>query len=183
MEARESRFADGRFRPGALPTRDPLRWIPTGLKCPGAMSGHSGSGLALLASAAGVHLDTAPGARPSGRFGVRAEWVKRLACSFPAVKRRKRRAPACWPSGAVSRCARAAAVSFSGHSGRGVAGSSLKGGRWTKNWCGGVQQWRARLSGRVWAGRLRSGWLLPPPHQFRFFTLCSGWLRGSGGHA
>src|SRR5688572_30561251 len=47
-----------------------------------------------------------------------------------------------------------------------AAGDSLKGGRWTKNWCGGVQQWRARLSGRVWVGRLRSGWFHSPPHRF-----------------
>jgi hypothetical protein len=43
-------------------------------------------------------------------------------------------------------------------------GRDLKGGRWTKNWCGGVQQWRTCLSGHVWAGRLRSGWLCSPPH-------------------
>lgn len=43
-------------------------------------------------------------------------------------------------------------------------GVDLKGGRWTKNWCGGVQQWRTCLSGHVWAGRLRSGWLRSPPH-------------------
>jgi len=41
-----------------------------------------------------AHLDTAPGARPSGRFHARAIWTKRLACGFRMMKRRKRRAPA-----------------------------------------------------------------------------------------
>src|SRR5262245_28627982 len=33
----------------------------------------------------------------------------------------------------------------------------LQGGRWTKDWCGGVQDWRTRLSGRGWTDRRRSG--------------------------
>ena len=62
-------------------------------------------------------------------------------------------------------------VSISRPSGPEAAGDSLTGGRWTKNWCGGVQQGRARLSGRVWVGHLRSGWFHSPPHRFRFYTL------------
>jgi hypothetical protein len=38
-----------------------------------------------------------------------------------------------------------------------VAAIDLQGGRWTKDWCGGDQQWRARLSGREWTDRRRSG--------------------------
>jgi hypothetical protein len=38
-----------------------------------------------------------------------------------------------------------------------VAANDLQGGRWTKDWCGGDQQWRARLSGRAWTDRRRSG--------------------------
>jgi hypothetical protein len=33
----------------------------------------------------------------------------------------------------------------------------LQGGRWTKDWCGGDQDWRTRLSGRGWTDRRRSG--------------------------
>ena len=47
------------------------------------------------------------------------------------------------------------------------AAVKLKGGRWTKDQCGGVQGWRAGLSGPVWADRRRSGWFRPPPHWFR----------------
>lgn len=36
------------------------------------------------------------------------------------------------------------------------AASELKGGRWTKDQCGGVQGWRAGLSGLAWADRRRS---------------------------
>ena len=35
--------------------------------------------------------------------------------------------------------------------------TSLQGGRWTKDWCGGDQDWRTRLSGRGWTDRRRSG--------------------------
>jgi hypothetical protein len=35
--------------------------------------------------------------------------------------------------------------------------AGLEGGRWTKDWCGGDQQWRLRLSGRGWTDRRRSG--------------------------
>jgi hypothetical protein len=35
--------------------------------------------------------------------------------------------------------------------------ASLQGGRWTKDWCGGDQDWRTRLSGRGWTDRRRSG--------------------------
>ena len=38
-----------------------------------------------------------------------------------------------------------------------VAMRDLQGGRWTKDWCGGDQQWRLRLSGRGWTDRRRSG--------------------------
>jgi hypothetical protein len=38
-----------------------------------------------------------------------------------------------------------------------VAVGNLQGGRWTKDWCGGDQQWRPRLSGRGWTDRRRSG--------------------------
>ena len=47
------------------------------------------------------------------------------------------------------------------------AAVELKGGRWTKDQCGGVQGWRASLSGLAWADRRRSGWFRPPPHWFR----------------
>jgi hypothetical protein len=43
------------------------------------------------------------------------------------------------------------------HARPGVAAKDLQGGRWTKDWCGGDQQWRARLSGREWTDRRRSG--------------------------
>jgi hypothetical protein len=39
----------------------------------------------------------------------------------------------------------------------GGAVRNLQGGRWTKDWCGGDQQWRPRLSGRGWTDRRRSG--------------------------
>src|SRR5215831_18106947 len=43
-----------------------------------------------------------------------------------------------------------------------------KGGRWTKDWCGGVRRGgRMRLSGRMWTERRRSGRLCPPPHRVR----------------
>jgi hypothetical protein len=38
-----------------------------------------------------------------------------------------------------------------------VAERDLQGGRWTKDRCGGDQQWRPRLSGRGWTDRRRSG--------------------------
>jgi hypothetical protein len=38
-----------------------------------------------------------------------------------------------------------------------VAAKDLQGGRWTKDRCGGDQQWRTRLSGRGWTNRRRSG--------------------------
>jgi hypothetical protein len=38
-----------------------------------------------------------------------------------------------------------------------VAARDLQGGRWTKDRCGGDQQWRTRLSGRGWTDRRRSG--------------------------
>jgi hypothetical protein len=38
-----------------------------------------------------------------------------------------------------------------------VAARDLQGGRWTKDRCGGDQQWRLRLSGRGWTDRRRSG--------------------------
>ena len=38
-----------------------------------------------------------------------------------------------------------------------VTANDLQGGRWTKDWCGGDQQWRTRLSGRGWTDRRRSG--------------------------
>ena len=38
-----------------------------------------------------------------------------------------------------------------------VAAKDLQGGRWTKDRCGGDQQWRPRLSGRGWTDRRRSG--------------------------
>jgi hypothetical protein len=38
-----------------------------------------------------------------------------------------------------------------------VAERDLQGGRWTKDRCGGDQQWRTRLSGRGWTDRRRSG--------------------------
>jgi len=38
-----------------------------------------------------------------------------------------------------------------------VAVRDLQGGRWTKDRCGGDQQWRTRLSGRGWTDRRRSG--------------------------
>ena len=47
------------------------------------------------------------------------------------------------------------------------AAVELKGGRWTKDQCGGVQGWRAGLSGLAWADRRRSGGFRPPPHWFR----------------
>ena len=37
------------------------------------------------------------------------------------------------------------------------AAVGFKGGRWTKDQCGGVQGWRAGLSGPAWANRRRSG--------------------------
>lgn len=43
------------------------------------------------------------------------------------------------------------------HARPGVAARDLQGGRWTKDWCGGDQQWRTRLSGRGWTDRRRSG--------------------------
>jgi hypothetical protein len=43
------------------------------------------------------------------------------------------------------------------HARPGVAARDLQGGRWTKDWCGGDQQWRTRLSGREWTDRRRSG--------------------------
>jgi len=38
-----------------------------------------------------------------------------------------------------------------------VAARDFQGGRWTKDRCGGDQQWRLRLSGRGWTDRRRSG--------------------------
>jgi hypothetical protein len=38
-----------------------------------------------------------------------------------------------------------------------LAGGEFQGGRWTKDWCGGDQRWRLRLSGRGWTDRRRSG--------------------------
>lgn len=38
-----------------------------------------------------------------------------------------------------------------------VAVRNFQGGRWTKDRCGGDQQWRLRLSGRGWTDRRRSG--------------------------
>lgn len=38
-----------------------------------------------------------------------------------------------------------------------AAAGNLQGGRWTKDRCGGDQQWRPRLSGRGWTDRRRSG--------------------------
>ena len=38
-----------------------------------------------------------------------------------------------------------------------VAVGNFQGGRWTKDRCGGDQQWRLRLSGRGWTDRRRSG--------------------------
>jgi len=43
----------------------------------------------------------------------------------------------------------------------------LKGGRWTKDWCGGVQEGRMCLSGLMWVKHRRSGWFRPPPHWIR----------------
>jgi hypothetical protein len=43
------------------------------------------------------------------------------------------------------------------HACLGVAAKDLQGGRWTKDRCGGDQQWRPRLSGRGWTDRRRSG--------------------------
>ena len=45
----------------------------------------------------------APGARPSGRFGIGTTMTKRLTCGLRSMKRRKRRAPTGLPSGAVPR--------------------------------------------------------------------------------
>jgi hypothetical protein len=53
-----------------------------------------------------AHLDTAPGARPSGRFEARTATAKPLSVRVSVVKRRKRRVPTGLASGAMSRCAR-----------------------------------------------------------------------------
>jgi len=53
-------------------------------------------------------------------------------------------------SGATAQC-------IVGHANPSVAAGNLQGGRWTKDRCGGDQQWRTRLSGRGWTDRRRSG--------------------------